>query len=261
MTPSTKDFVGPILPRKGLLNGINGTLPVKGVGTIKWKVLDDQGKEHDWLIKDSLYVPGLSMRLMSPQHWASQFHDNERAWCTTFKNSVILHWNKNKFKKTIKLDGQQNVPVMKSAGGIRNYSAFANLLQSEEEMRKRECVCCRVATVHDKTEVRDEEDLLFPMNDAKQIPDEEENQVIGIDDRAELVRWHYRLGHLPYERMKILMKLGHLPKRLLKVKPPRCAGCMFGAMTKRPWTNQPKSKRSTIKVATQPGEIVPKRLF
>ena len=38
----------------------------------------------------------------------------------------------------------------------------------------------------------------------------------AINDKGEWLRWYYRLGHLSYAKMKILMVLGILPKRLLR---------------------------------------------
>jgi hypothetical protein len=60
--------------------------------------------------------------------------------------------------------------------------------------------------------------------------------------QAELMRWYYRLGHLPFNDLKKLAENGEIPKKLAKVNPPRCAGCLFGAMTKVPWRT--KSKES-----------------
>ena len=65
------------------------------------------------------------------------------------------------------------------------------------------------------------------------IPDDPEPTSLNPHD--ELLRWHYRLGHLPFERVKQLARTGQLPKRLLTCKKPFCAACQYGKMTKRPW--------------------------
>eukprot|EP00970_Alexandrium_tamarense_P018045 scaffold13311_cov105-Alexandrium_tamarense.AAC.1 len=69
------------------------------------------------------------------------------------------------------------------------------------------------------------------------------------------MRWHYRLGHLPFPRLKLLAETGEIPKRLTKVIPPRCAGCLFGAMTKVPWRAKGKQD-TTIFSATKAGQVV-----
>jgi hypothetical protein len=77
----------------------------------------------------------------------------------------------------------------------------------------------------------------------------------AIDDTGELLRWHYRLGHLPFSKLKALAEVGGIPKRLAKVKPPTCAGCLFGAMTKVPWRTKSPSNKEVFKV-TAPGQCV-----
>ena len=70
-----------------------------------------------------------------------------------------------------------------------------------------------------------------------------------------MLQWHYRLGHLPFDRVKQLAQTGQLPKRLLTSKKPFCPACQYGKMTKRPWRVKGDNKHVT-KTATQPGQIV-----
>ena len=78
----------------------------------------------------------------------------------------------------------------------------------------------------------------------------------AITDQDKLLRWHFRLGHLSFRKMRILMLLGILPKKLLKVKPPMCAGCKVGAMTKRPWRVKGDTKSGKLRKVKAPGECV-----
>ena len=59
---------------------------------------------------------------------------------------------------------------------------------------------------------------------------EEDNEPKTMDPHDELLRWHYRLGHLLFERICKLAKRGELPQRLLKAKVPFCAACQYGKM-------------------------------
>jgi hypothetical protein len=63
----------------------------------------------------------------------------------------------------------------------------------------------------------------------------DEYSIAAPDDQAELMRWHYQLGHASFDELKHLALNGEIPTKLAKVRPPRCAGCLFGAMTKVPW--------------------------
>ena len=64
---------------------------------------------------------------------------------------------------------------------------------------------------------------------------EEQHVHVPSDKQAELIHWHYPLGHLSFPKLKILAKIGKIPKHLANMPPPVCAGCAFGAITKVPW--------------------------
>ncbi len=90
-------------------------------------------------------------------------------------------------------------------------------------------------------------------------PPQEEGEDVHLaatDDQAELMRWHYRLGHLTSPKLKQLTLNGEIPKRLAKVTPPKCAGCIFGAMTKIPWHGKETKASHEVFTATKPGECV-----
>jgi hypothetical protein len=87
------------------------------------------------------------------------------------------------------------------------------------------------------------------------LAEDKDAPLAAADDQAELMRWHYRLGHLHFPKLKQLTINGEIPKNLAKVTPPKCAGCLFGVMTKLPWHGKEK-KSSHLFVATKPGETV-----
>ena len=78
----------------------------------------------------------------------------------------------------------------------------------------------------------------------------------AVDDQAELMWWHYRLGHLPFPKLKQLALNGKIPKKLAKLTPPKCTGCLFGAMTKLPWRDKESKSSHKVIIATKPGETV-----
>jgi hypothetical protein len=89
-----------------------------------------------------------------------------------------------------------------------------------------------------------------------QLEEDERHQHVATDDQAELMRWHHRLGHLSFSKLKKLAIIGKIPKQLAKVKPPVCAGCLFGTMTKVPWRGKRGESNHKVIVATKPGQIV-----
>jgi hypothetical protein len=84
--------------------------------------------------------------------------------------------------------------------------------------------------------------------------DEQNEAIRASDDQAKLMRWHHRLCHLSFANLKKLAEQCDIPRRLAKVTPPKCAGCMFGAMTKL--RTRDKGEKRSIFVATKPGEVV-----
>ncbi|EJK77403.1 hypothetical protein THAOC_00765, partial [Thalassiosira oceanica] len=71
--------------------------------------------------------------------------------------------------------------------------------------------------------------------------------------QGELLRWHYRTGHLPFGKLKQLAINGDIPKYLAKVTPPFCAACIYGAMNK---IRRNTSRRSKIFDVNKPGACV-----
>ena len=81
-------------------------------------------------------------------------------------------------------------------------------------------------------------------------------QLSAINKQAKLMQWHYRLGHLTFPKLKQLALNGEIPKKLAKVLPPKCAGCLFGAMTKLPWQGMETKADHEVFIATKPGECI-----
>jgi hypothetical protein len=89
------------------------------------------------------------------------------------------------------------------------------------------------------------------------LDDDDEYSVSAPDDQAELMQWHYHLGHASFTKLKQLARNGKIPTKLARVQPPRCPGCLFGAMTKVPWRTKEQQEHShAVFAATKPGECV-----
>ncbi len=91
------------------------------------------------------------------------------------------------------------------------------------------------------------------------LPPTKEAEVVQLsaaDKQAELMQWHNRLGRLTFLKLKQLALNGKIPKKLAKMLPPKCAGCLFGAMTKLPWQGKETKADHEVFVATKPGECV-----
>jgi hypothetical protein len=72
------------------VNRISTGLAIKGKGTFKFSITEDNGQRHMIRIPNSLYVPKLEKCLLSPQHWAQEAGDNQ-TWMGNFAHCCILH--------------------------------------------------------------------------------------------------------------------------------------------------------------------------
>jgi hypothetical protein len=70
------------------------------------------------------------------------------------------------------------------------------------------------------------------------------------------MQWHYHLGHLTFPKLKQLALTGKIPKKLAKVLPPTCAGCLFGVMTKLLWQGKETKANHEVFVTTKPGDCI-----
>jgi hypothetical protein len=87
-----------------------------------------------------------------------------------------------------------------------------------------------------------------PLKEAK------EYSLLAPEDKVELMRWHYRLGHVSFAKLCQLVQNNKIPKKLAAIRPLRCAGCLFGAMTKIPWRGKEQKSQHSVFIATKPGE-------
>jgi hypothetical protein len=70
------------------------------------------------------------------------------------------------------------------------------------------------------------------------------------------MQWHYCLGHLSFPKLKQLALNGKILKKLAKVLPPKCASCLFGAITKLPWQGKETKVDHEVFIATKPEECI-----
>ena len=286
ITNCKEDFVEPPKRVDQKVKGIKGHTDATHRGTLKWYLEDDTGLVHIIIIQGAYLIPNAMTRILSPQHLAQQANDHypkeEGTGSLTTSKNITLFWSQRRFTKTVPLDPRTNVGLTTTAAGTQSYRAFCASI-NEEEMKE-----TNIFTTHVIPD--DEDDESFQPKDPVAPPAEEENnpvaspeqspeapgmvpmttqvdlgpitQVIpedtaptSLDPHDELLRWHYRLGHLPFDQVKQLAQTGQLPKRLLTSKKPFCTACQYGKMTKRPWRVKGDNKHAT-KTATQPGQIV-----
>ena len=286
ITNCKEDFVEPPKRVDRKVKGIKGHADATHCGTLKWYLEDDTGLVHVIMIQGAYLIPDATTRILSPQHLAQQANDHypkeEGTGSLTTSKNITLFWSQRRFTKTVPLDPWTNVGLTTTAAGTRSYQAFCASI-NEEEMKETNIFTTHVIPDDEDDESLQPNDPVAPPTDEADepvaspeqshetpgpgpsttlvdlgpishvIPEDDEPTTLNPHDK--LLRWHYRMGHLPFDHIKQLAQTGQLPKRLLTGKKPYCAACQYGKMTKRPWRVKGDSKHAT-KTATQPGQVV-----
>jgi hypothetical protein len=120
----------------GEVEGIKSGLDIKGVGTFKFKIKDDNGMTHEIKIPISLYVPELNRCLLSPQHWVQEAKDNfPRPKCTRMSQDnefYYVYWDQSKFQKLIPYNPSTSIPILYTAALLHAYHAFITTFKAME---------------------------------------------------------------------------------------------------------------------------------
>jgi hypothetical protein len=74
--------------------------------------------------------------------------------------------------------------------------------------------------------------------------------------QAQLLAWHYRLGHIPFAKIRQMASRGDLPVGLATCQIPKCAACMYGKATRRAWRTKSSVNAIANKRVTAPGAVV-----
>ena len=84
----------------------------------------------------------------------------------------------------------------------------------------------------------------------------ETDEVEYSTHQAELLSWHYRLGHISFGQIQRMAERGDLPAYLTAEKKPLCASCQYKKQTKRLWRTKALVNAMTTPPATAPGSVV-----
>jgi hypothetical protein len=127
LTNDISDYIEPPVKSPVRVRGYNGSTNSTKVGTVKWKIKDDNGKVHNFILPNTYYSSSVETRLLSPQHWAQTRKKGRDSYCVTYHGAIIMRWNKDKYQITAQLDNRKhsNVGVVRTAPGIKqNLTAY-----------------------------------------------------------------------------------------------------------------------------------------
>jgi hypothetical protein len=120
----------------GEVEGIISGLDIKGTGTFKFKIKDDNGMTHKINIPISLYIPELKRCLLSPQHWVQEAKDNyprtKGPRMSQDNEFYYVYWGQAKYQKLIPYDPPSNVRIMYTTASPCAYCAFTTTFKAME---------------------------------------------------------------------------------------------------------------------------------
>jgi hypothetical protein len=138
MSFAKKDCIPNTMQRissKGVRALGNTITPITHIGTISWKVYNDDGVIRSIVIPNFYYIPNGSSRLLSPQHWSQQAADTfpirHGTWCATYDDLIVCHWDQKRYQMTIPpYPGSSNVGTIHTATG---YNEALHIIEEKWE--------------------------------------------------------------------------------------------------------------------------------
>jgi hypothetical protein len=274
----------------GTVRGI-GQQQVKWKGTVRWRILDDQGRRHTFTIRNVVLNTDLPFRLIAPHVLAQQRGDEEGTGCITLGRYVELFWEQRQFTRRVPFDSS-NIATLQSAPGYKQYKAFAGTLEepttqinyvTDDEEDDDASDDATVDELPDLVPQTQQEGLTSAPEEEGALQEEaarsdtvregplmvefgdtdlnEEAAAIPPEDVSAqqylLLKTHLRLGHMPMPRLKAMAKKGLLPSCFVNTPMPMCASCAYGKATRRPTRTKGQSRqaRRMVKI-TKPGDCV-----
>ena len=156
-----------------------------------------------------------------------------------------MMWNQRRHTKLVPYDPVTNIPRFRVNPGCNQHRVFEAIF-NETLTPEEQNICYHVETrtteaIPSQTPEDDGgfidkyENLVDFMVEKVHVNEQEEAREELLTPQSELIQWHYMLGHCSFHKLRSLAASNIPPKRLVSVRCPKCAGCEFSAMAKKPW--------------------------
>ena len=232
---------------------------------------------HKHLIPNSYFVPKGGVRLLSPQHWAKSQQGKLKISTgeTTNSKECKLHWGEDaKYTLTVPLDRQSNVATFELAPGYRSYDIYCqqaaiNVRDKDENPEKSPFTPSddeegelyaqmTISTKRDWSSPNGAKEADFNMNGPsahKLRHYHNPNLDVISSDARDFLHLHYKLGHIPFSKLREMAKQGLIPSKYAKCETPVCSACLYAKQTRQAWRSKPMHQYHCTKVL-EPGEVV-----
>ena len=237
VTPTKSDFKpGTYQPCANVVvQGLAQGSQIEGVGVVSWILSADDGTlrtfEHE-----AAYVPASRRRLLSPQSWIRQ-----EAKRSGHRESFTVD------DESFSLSGHPTLPPI---SGTLNAN---NKLPETSFQRLPETYCAPAGILHRSTQA-----LASCVTETKNTN--------LLPSQKELLRWHFRLGHVAMSAVQKLLSLGrlagteqskHLHTQAGKCELPKCASCQYGKQCRRPVPGRVSNQNPVREGALSADNVLP----
>jgi hypothetical protein len=193
------DFVSPVRPvQHTTLKGIAAGLTIKGIGTVRYCVRDDQGVQRDITIPGVLFVPDCPSRLLCPRQLLTSTGDSS-ATMAVCAQSVRLSFSGTTI--TVPYHGRSFLPILYT---VPTLACYMSVCKDHQHTSVSPALC---------------KDSSPPLTAAQRVK----------------LHWHRRLNHANFDQVTAWMRAGMLPvpKEVVNAPNPVCAACNYGKAQRR----------------------------
>lgn len=228
VTPHLEDFIDGVtaLDTPIALDGLATGLTISGKGHINWMVPALDGSLKSIMV-EAYYTPGARARLLSPQSYLQQC--DRKGWTKplgAFSDRELSLTWPDGSSILVPYSETNNLPVSLAYNG------------STVQRRNAELHLC----VTDMA-----------------------NQNLS-EAQKELLRWHFRLGHINFASIQLILRSGALAtsegakalhRAASKCELPKCASCQFGKMKRRPTESTASTPVVSSEGALKKSDLLP----
>jgi hypothetical protein len=199
VTPYITDFTTPIKPVQQMeIKGIASGLQVCGYGDISYSFYNDSGELQTMTLKNCLYVPKCTIRLLCPRQLGATSRNPKDGFNALSGPSILTFEGK---ATTITYDTISNLPILYTAPGIRTYHRFCQ-----------------------------QQSFLTTLDHNPDKPSWNFQYTNLTPNQHKKLHLHEKCAHANWDQMNKWIRDGQLPcdPSLANEPDPMCATCQFG---------------------------------
>ena len=220
-----------------VLKGIAAGLEIKGQGTVRYDVYDENGTLIQ-LVAKAFWVPHLGdTRLLSPQSLTTTSNDIVTLICHGELPEGISSFAELQVRKSIP-GWETNTPDQRL---VIPYDSASNL----PELRG----------ILPKEHARQ----LQALTGALQVTDDANMNLTA--SQKELLKWHYRLGHIGFQWLQWLIRSGRIivsnKSAVSNCQAPKCAACEYGKAIRRKTETSVTEPRDDKEMELKKDDLIP----